>query len=266
MVNKMRQVLLSILSSICALSIWAQSADNTHYLDHATIERTSNNSISIVANSPRPLQQATTALRRYYGWTIDYEEPQYDQSQTRIVGNTQRLIGGKFQALIPEVEDNSPDSEKSALEAFLQEFNQKSTNKFNLVQNLDTRYDIVPDVTGDSAILDTPIKIDPSEHSISEEISSILTEVSRIRGVQIIRGGLIDNELDSLRVSISHKNPMPARQLLAEALDHASSRKLWILTYEPNDRTFYIGIETAVKASKAPSGEVQFTPIPAIQH
>jgi len=46
------------------------------YLRDAEIHR-DGKVVTIVANDPRPLEQALQAVLQDYGWTIDYEDPPY---------------------------------------------------------------------------------------------------------------------------------------------------------------------------------------------
>jgi len=48
-----------------------------HFLCHATIER-KDEQVSVLANNPRPLDQAVVAIRREYGLIVAYEDPPYD--------------------------------------------------------------------------------------------------------------------------------------------------------------------------------------------
>jgi hypothetical protein len=45
-----------------------------HFLSHANIERR-DGQVSVLANSPRPLDQAVAAIRQEYGWIVNYEDP-----------------------------------------------------------------------------------------------------------------------------------------------------------------------------------------------
>jgi len=236
--------------------------DSQAYKLHATIGNTQDGKLSIEASSPRPLEQAITALRRQFGWTVDYEDPIYEYSQIKLGYQLKpRLLGGQFKANISMPVNNSPDVKSSTLSELIQQFNQQSETKFHLLQESATRFDIVPDIAGQKPILDTTIKIDDSARTIGDTVNIILSEISKQKGIPIIRGGLIDNDLENTRISLKHTAAVPARQLLNEALNKARTQKVWVLAFEPADNCFYLGIETSVKAEKLPSGQMIVHPI-----
>jgi len=241
------------------LSIAQEQTDKDGYSLHATVSVNGPN-ISISASSPRPLLQATTALRRTQGWTIDYEDPEYGDSATKVDQESRRsLVGGKFTSTLQE----QGVAEKIVIESLVQQFNQQSKFKYKAVQNTGTRVDIVPETPDSTALLDTPVRIDNSPRSIGAAVDAILQEVSRATGASIVRGGMIDNDLLNSKFTYGGNEVIPARQLLAQALDSAPIQKIWILTYEPEDKTYYIGIESAVKAHTSSTGDVLVNTIPS---
>jgi hypothetical protein len=73
----MRSVIVVAAIVILAASSAAQIQErHARYMDRAEV-RHSANSASVVANSPRPLAQAITALSEEYAWVIDFEDPPY---------------------------------------------------------------------------------------------------------------------------------------------------------------------------------------------
>jgi hypothetical protein len=73
----MRELVIAILiSGLSAGRAGAQTPAADHVRSHATI-RHGADSVTLEANSPRPLQQAVDALVKEYGWIIDYEDPPY---------------------------------------------------------------------------------------------------------------------------------------------------------------------------------------------
>src|SRR5580704_3021757 len=53
-----------------------RSARYSRYMERAEVHHQTN-SASVVANSPRPLAQAVTALSEEFAWVIDFEDPPY---------------------------------------------------------------------------------------------------------------------------------------------------------------------------------------------
>jgi hypothetical protein len=53
-----------------------QPQQRKKFMEAAAVQHNAG-SANIVANDPRPLAQAVSALRKEYGWLIDYEDPPY---------------------------------------------------------------------------------------------------------------------------------------------------------------------------------------------
>lgn len=97
------------------------------------------------------------------------------------------------------------------------------------------------------SILDTPVRIDSTTRTASEEIDTSLKQISDSSGVSITRAGMVDNLLDQTMVTMNHDRPMPARSLIEEALNAAKFQKVWLVGYEPSVDKFYLSTESTVK-------------------
>ena len=126
------------------------------YMLHATIAHKKNGSIVITANSPRPLSQALTALNREYGWVVDYEEGRYNSRQmVRYDDKHHQLIGGAFQAELPEPRTGTEVEETSILQQLVNQYNHSIGRTmgplFRLVHlSSSDQYDVISRVGGAS--------------------------------------------------------------------------------------------------------------------
>ncbi len=255
----MQRLCAALIVNYCSLCL-AQSP--ALYFSHAAQSKSADGSLIITASSPRPMEQAASVLRREFGWTVDYEDPQYGNDRIRSGQDSRlQLVGGKFKVRIVPPANGSPDAEQHTLQQFVNAFNAQKQDKFKILRTSDQRFDIVPDVPGEQPVLDTPVAIDSRNKTIGETIDWILARVSEARGVQVVRVGIIDNGLENTRITLTHKTAVPARQLLNEALGHLSYQRFWILTYEPNDQSFYIGIQPTVKTVHAADGKTFVMPV-----
>ena len=253
-----------VLTVTAALPSIGQQSAADRYLLRPSMVQGSDGSSRITAISPRPLEQAVAGLRKSGGWVVDYEDPQYDESEmTRATDGKLRLIGGRFTASILMAERNSQSQERSAVTTLVSQYNrQQSEHKFRVVQSGLARFDVVPDDRGREALLDTPIQLVAGHRSLEETIDAILAAVSNKRGVMIERGGLIDGDLMRTEISLSAGSAVPARELLAQTLAQAHFPRIWVLTHEASDGKFYIGIQT-IPASLNTAPVTPANPVPA---
>lgn len=254
---------LFCLSALTCLSAQSPRTSNPAFMWHASIKTEAAGKIVVTANSPRPLLQALTAIRRHYGWIIDYEESRYPPND--IVArpdNRLRLRGGSLMVRL-----GAPSSPGSATDefAFLRSIITQSSpftnRKFVLKPTTSSRFTIVTTDNQEPLMLDTPIHLPRATRSISETIDTILNLVTLARGTKIIRGGFVDNGLLQQNVTVGGSKSMPARNLLVQALDRSSIAKVWLVTFSPSEDAYYIGIQSAVRESATASGEVKISPV-----
>lgn len=257
-----------VLFAIFPLLASAQSANpNSQYMLHATLVHQSNHYIVISANSPRPLLQALTALRREYGWVVDYEAGKYNKARIVAVDGTPEYpVGGGFQAKLPEPQSRTEAEETSILQEFVDQYNSSTAalegQLFSLVHTSGSvRYDIVSR-SGGPLVLDTLIQLPRATRTIESTIDDIYALVSKARGITLDHGGLADSELFNTHVTIGGDQPRLARQLLVQALDQADDEKVYGLDYEPTNNHFVIGIQTAVIVERTMGSEPEIFPIP----
>jgi hypothetical protein len=77
--SRMRFLIIAFITIVSSFSAQAQDAvqqRHAKYMHHAEV-RHLDNSVTVTANSPRPLADTVRALSEEYAWLIDFEEPPY---------------------------------------------------------------------------------------------------------------------------------------------------------------------------------------------
>lgn len=257
----------AILLSLPLVAGAQPASQNGSYALHATLAHQANHRILITANSPRPLLQTLTALRREYGWVVDYEAGKYTGVQKVSVGGApEHPIGGAFQVELPEPRSRTGAEEASILQELVDHYNSSTValtgQLFSLVNaGGPVRYDIISQ-SGGPPVLDTLIQLPQATRTIESTIDDICALVSKARGITLDHGGLLDPGLVNTRVTLGGDRPLPARQLLVQALDHADDEMVYVLDYEPSNKHFVIGIRPAVIVEKTIGSEPQVFPVP----
>lgn len=207
----------------------------------ATLNRQEDGTLVITAKSTRPLWQALVAIRRRYGWVVDYEDAVHPPAPiTPLANGTSILTGGTFVSHIREPRDNSLQEEHRVLRELVEQFNESSPIAFKVRKISKVRFDIGP---ASDAFLDTPVKMDDEARSVHEAVDALLTELSWATGIRSEQGGLTPGFSGPNNVKLKHTQAIPARLLLDEILSHARFRMIWLLTYEPNGGSTGIGIQ-----------------------
>lgn len=74
-------LILAVFSSLLACNQGLSPTLPKSFSIDATINKESDGTVTIMASSPRPLWQALEAVKRRYGWTLDYEDPLYRKTK-----------------------------------------------------------------------------------------------------------------------------------------------------------------------------------------
>jgi hypothetical protein len=249
------------LVALLAKTAFSQSMPNKpNYIAHAEMSQ-NGTSVTIHASSPRPVEQAISRIRRNYGITLDYEEgAENDPALFANENNRPRLKGADINVTVPEPSGSSPAEQESFLRSLLSKFHASGARDFTLLNLSEGRLTVTP-TDPSKRVLDTPILLEPKSRSIDATIDEILKLVNVKTGITIVRGGLIDNDLANTKTVVGTDKPIPAREALAQALDGAFYRKFWILTWEPSDNNYVIGIQTAVREQSTSTGTYREIPI-----
>jgi hypothetical protein len=257
----------SLLIAICigtAATVCGQSASSgpASFMKHASVVQAPNGQVVVTASSPRPMLQALTALRRQYGWIVDYEEGKYGADQLTLdADNRARLRGGSFQVNVAAPKSVGSADETTFLKSLISQSAAVTSQNFVLKTSSSGRQTLVTQSSAEPLMLDTPVQLSRETRTISDTVDKILALVSAKRGTPLIRGGLVDPGLLRMNVTVGGPTEVPARDLLTQALDGADIARVWSLSYEPSDGNFYIGIELAVRVETTATGEQRVTPI-----
>ena len=228
------------------------------------LEYQSNGTILLSANGSWPEEQILERLRREYGWVTDYEQtPRLaNMVVTRADGSLQAKMHSVSVSIPRPTEDSSAEELRvlGALASGLSSADERVT----VVQNGGGgRFDILLSAGGAETILSTAIVIPSQARSVGDTITAVLEAVSTRTGQPILLGGIANSSLEITQVTVGGTQPLPARVLLAEALDALPVRHVWLLGYEPQMGSYTIGVEPAVRVTRTALGQVVEIPVKA---
>jgi hypothetical protein len=275
----MRFLIIAFITIVSSFSAQAQDVvqeRHARYMDRADV-RHLDNSVTVAANSPRPLAQAITALSEEYGWVIDFEDPPY-YSNYDLVDDTDSkwraahpsakgvtaIAGNEFQSQFPESQGTgtSVTDEERVLEKVTSDYNQ-STNpgKFSVRNEGDGRFAVigtdVNDETGQdqaiSPILDTPISIPEETRDAYGTIETILDALTAKTNIKVSPGLVPGNALSRTQVSIGGQS-VPARVLLLRTLSAVKVKLYWVLYYDHDVQLYMFSLLPLMKANYDASG------------
>jgi hypothetical protein len=267
--SQRKDVLVSaklLLIAVCISAAAGASAQSpgsypASFLKHATVVQTSGGVI-VTASSPTPMLQALTAIRRQYGWIVDYEDGRYSADQIILdADNVARPRGGYFRVNVAAPKSLGSADETAFLQSLINQVAATTSQYFALKTDSSGRHTVVREATAEPLMLDTTIRLTRASRTIDDTINTIFKLISDKRGAPLVRGGLVDTGLLRATVTVGSNEERSARDLLTEALNATDVARVWSLGYEPSDGNFVIGIEVAVRAEATATGEVKVTPI-----
>lgn len=268
--SQRKDVLVSaklLLIAVCisaAASASAQSPGSYQagFMKHATVVQTPDRAVIVTASSPTPMLQALTAIRRQYGWIVDYEDGRYSADQTILdADNVARPRGGYFRVNVAAPKSVGSADETVFLQSLINQVAAATSQYFALKTDSFGRHTVVRKATDEPLMLDTTIRLIRANRTIDDTINTIFKLISDKRGAPLVRGGFVDTGLLRATVTVGSNEERSARDLLTEALNATDVARVWSLGYEPSDGNFVIGIEVAVRAEATATGEVKITPI-----
>ena len=263
---------------LSALLSAQQPPDKTKSYMHYGLVQRHGGSATVLANDPRPLLQAITAVKEEYGWIVDFEDPPFTSHQDLIHNADPQwagapranargvtvLAGGPFQSDYPEGPDLTSTAAKEAvLQKIITDYNRSGNpGKFRLVDEGGGRYAIVGAQVKDggggdrpaTAILDTPISIPSETRSGYQTVRVVVDALSDASGVKVHLGLLADNVLYPSRVTAGGAN-IRARDLLLQTLNATQYAMDWQLLFDAGGRAYYLSILGASRVIQDPSGE-----------
>jgi hypothetical protein len=242
---------------------------------------------TITANSPRPLEQAISALNVEYGWTVDYEDPPYT-SDSDLVDDTdpqwraghpnsrgvRRVAGGTFQSQYEEGPGIDASGSKGAvLQKIVSDYNRSGNpGTFVVRAQEEGHYAIIGASIKDQArqdqkvtpTLDTPISIPIEQRSAEATIELILKVLSSESGKDI---GLVSAPLNLLinsQVTVGGAN-VPARTLLLQTLNATKRPLIYSLLYDADARSYLLNIVVAMRAQRDTYGGKRLVPVDGLR-
>jgi hypothetical protein len=251
----MRKLSFLAVTTVCQIILAQESPSEHHYIPHALVAR-ANGKTTIVANDPRPLKQVVDALVEEYGWTVDFEDPQYRakmdlQDATSPTWRSEHPgepgistpAGARFVSTYPEKNPGSSGvlDERSVLNKVVADYHATSNpGQFAVYDEGSGRFALVGQMArsdggrmeGTSPILDTRITLPMQERSLQQTIELILENVSARSGRPIMLSSAPANVMFKARITLGGEDKR-ARELLRQALDQSGLVIRWACLYEP---------------------------------
>jgi hypothetical protein len=235
-----------------AVAAFSQTTGAGSYLKQATISQEAG-VIHINANSPRPLAQVLEALHLKFGWTVNYEDPQYIAAADLVDAPKSSTLaklpaGAAFSVQFPA---NAPDEEKT-LRLIVDSYNQsKNPGQFEL-RHTDGNFYVVGNAAHDdkgaiakqSAIFDSLITIPTDERSVTETVKLICDQIAA-QGAPAITLGVTPRRPMAHNTVKLGGTKVSARDLLRQALQGTHQNFYWHLLYDPNSKGYFLDIHAA---------------------
>lgn len=239
------------------------------FLEYARIEQ-KDRQVSVSANSPRPLDQAIEAIRREYGWVIDYEDPMYTPSD--LVDDTDptwradhphekgvtRVAGGAFRAEFPMgngMRIGSSD-EEGVLEKIIADYRASGNpGEFTLRKEGDNRFAVVGVhktrgiANDDAPVLDSIIDLPLRERNVAEALEEIVRAVSQKIGVTVEAGEGPINLMVQTTLKMGG-GQRPAREFLTQLASASRFPTVWRLLYDADVGMYFLSLRIATQSAK----------------
>jgi hypothetical protein len=245
-----------LLISLQAVSQIAPPSSS--YLKEAAISE-SGGAVHVVANSPRPLAQTLDALRKKYGWVVDYEDPRYlskldvveASGQAKNVSGANLVPGGgsfsvDFPAGSPE---QKPDEEKT-LRLIVDAYNRSNNpGRFEVRKSSQGNFHVVGTATRDAkgeiaaqkAVFDSALTLLRRQKTAEETIEAICAKITRQRGIPVTLGVSPRKLLAYTPVTVGGTG-VPARDLLVQTLTLIHGNVYWRLLFNPDTKGYYLDL------------------------
>jgi hypothetical protein len=229
------------------------------------------NTIPITGSGQRPLEQALAALRLKFGWTINYEDPQYrsvkDTMDDPRSKGTLILAGTQFSTEIPAPQPpaEAPPKEKS-LQLVVDSYNRSANpGRFEVLKG-ETEVSIVgiaarddkDDVSLQKPFLDSPVTLPIKERTIVDTVELVCKQLSDDTHTPVALGVTPRALVDHTNAKIGG-DKVPARQILAQALAASGHPLYWQLLFDPNSKSYLLNIHS-VHTPKPPAHETPGKP------
>lgn len=237
---------------IFALAALSQNSSAGSYLRQAAISQDAGN-IHINANSPRPLAQVLEALQLKFGWTVNYEDPEFTAAADLVdapKGSTLAKLpsGAAFSVYFP-----AKSSEEEALLHIVYFYNQsKNPGQFELRHTAEGTFYVVGNAARDDkgamtkqqVWLDTPVTITADDRTVTDTVKLICDQLATQGAPAITLGVTPRKPMDHNNVKLGGTK-LPARELLQQALRATHQNLYWHLLYDPNSKGYFLDIHAA---------------------
>jgi hypothetical protein len=246
--DKTRYGFLVLILLVSSRALTQTAAPRETYLKDATIAESAG-TVRIVANSPRPMEQVLDALQRKYGWTVNYEDPQYistaDYVETEGAEHS-RIPGGRSFS----VEFPTGSAEEKVLRLVVDAYNKSSNpGHFEVRQLVDGSFDVVGTEAHDQkgrilpqqVPLDLSVTLSTEELPIDETVNRICAEVTKQLHFDFNLGISPRSFLLRTTAKIGGTNKS-AREFLSQSLTATHQKLYWRLLFDPNSKTYLLNL------------------------
>ncbi len=222
------------------------------------------NLVRLTVKSARPLATALDVLQNKYGWSVDYEDPQYLAKSDLVESNDARYTnytsgahprvpnGSAFSVDFPAGEAAGPDPEKT-LKILIEAYNKTSNpGEFELrIQG--QRFDVVGIAAHDdsgkmkkqSPPLDAVVALSAQESLTVAAVTSVCDQISKLTS-QNVGIGVYPQNVFNRPLKIVGAEKLPARDALsrifATALPGKDKNISWRLFYDPDSQSYVMNL------------------------
>ena len=221
----------------------------------------------------RPLAGAIVAIRREYGWRVDYEDPVYLPSQ--LVDATPP----GWRAMHPEKKGGyipggtslrttynedfaghaATDEQKSdTINQVLADFQRSQNPGTFVLRKLSGRLDVVG-VTDGKAVLDAPITFKATNVTAIHVLEEIMTQVGQQTGLDAGLGFVPMNALIHCTVDPSY-NSVPARDAILDVLQKCHLDVTWEALWGGNRNSYLLNLDAVARVYKDQTGKTLVLP------
>lgn len=218
--------------------------------------------VHVAVTSARPLVTALDLLRNKYGWSVNYEDPQFVGKADLAESNDARYVnsasgarphipnGGLFTMDFPVGGAVGPDEQKT-LKALVEAYNHSANPGRYELRQQDQHFDVVGiaahdgsgQIKGQTPPLDAIVTLAAKESSTIEAVTSICDQVSKLTSLSV-SVGVYPQNLFSRPVKIATAEKLEAREALykifARALADKEQNISWRLLYDPDSQSYVV--------------------------
>jgi len=231
--------------------------------------------VSVAANDPRPPDQAMMALREYYGWKLDYEDPVYsaedvmddtDPAWSQSHPGSKRATvpkGGAFSASYPGVTNPTVQMMTTQMTmvvvAIVQQYNAISrSSRFVTVSEGDGRIAVLPEA---GSVLDTEVTLPKGSRSLVDEVHLIMQAISDNSG-QIVSTGYLPSPSGWANLTFDDGGETStARARLLATIAKAQYPLVWRMLYDFDHKKYFFNLFAATQTSQGRDGSILNRPL-----